>query len=75
MVIASGYVLSNYVVDSGTTLDVARDLDRRALGYDLSPTRKDIFRVDARKLPLENDSISILTLSVSISASDSPLRA
>jgi adenine-specific DNA-methyltransferase len=40
---------------SGTTLDVARDLDRRALGYDLSPTRKDIFRVDARKLPLENE--------------------
>jgi DNA modification methylase len=39
---------------SGTTLDVARDLNRRALGYDLKPTRKDIFRVDARKLPLEN---------------------
>ena len=38
---------------SGTTLDVARDLKRRALGYDLSPTRKDIFRVDARKLPAE----------------------
>lgn len=38
---------------SGTTLDVARDLDRRALGYDVEPTRKDIFRVDARKLPLE----------------------
>lgn len=39
---------------SGTTLDVARDLDRRALGYDLSPTRKDIFRVDSRKMPLED---------------------
>jgi DNA modification methylase len=39
---------------SGTTLDVARELGRRALGYDLSPTRKDIFRVDARKLPLED---------------------
>jgi DNA modification methylase len=38
---------------SGTTLDVARDLDRRALGYDVHPTRKDIFRVDARKLPPE----------------------
>jgi adenine-specific DNA-methyltransferase len=40
---------------SGTTLDVARDLERRALGYDLSPTRKDIFRVDARKMPLQNE--------------------
>jgi adenine-specific DNA-methyltransferase len=39
---------------SGTTLDVSRDLNRRALGYDLAPTRKDIFRVDARKLPLED---------------------
>jgi len=48
---------SELVVDcfcgSGTTLDVARDLKRRALGYDVHPTRKDIFRVDARKLPPE----------------------
>ncbi|MCA9294580.1 MAG: class I SAM-dependent methyltransferase [Phycisphaerales bacterium] len=39
---------------SGTTIDVARDLGRRALGYDLAPSRKDIFRADARKLPLED---------------------
>ncbi len=39
---------------SGTTLDVARDLGRRALGYDVEPFRKDIFRADARKLPLED---------------------
>jgi adenine-specific DNA-methyltransferase len=38
---------------SGTTLDVARDLGRRALGYDVHPCRKDIFRVDACKLPPE----------------------
>ena len=38
---------------SGTTLDVARDLGRRALGYDVHPVRKDVFRVDARKLPPE----------------------
>ena len=38
---------------SGTTLDVARDLKRRALGYDIAPHREDIFRADARKLPLE----------------------
>ena len=40
---------------SGTTLDVARDLGRRALGYDLQPTRADIFRCDARKLPLQDE--------------------
>lgn len=39
---------------SGTTLDVARDLDRRALGYDLQPQRRDVFAADARKLPLES---------------------
>ncbi|MCD8141142.1 MAG: hypothetical protein LUE17_15470 [Planctomycetaceae bacterium] len=40
---------------SGTTLDVARELGRRALGYDVNPTRPDIFRVDSRKLPLEDE--------------------
>jgi DNA modification methylase len=40
---------------SGTTLDVARELGRRALGYDVHPSRKDIFHVDARKLPLEDE--------------------
>ncbi|MBL8964530.1 MAG: hypothetical protein KF787_01275 [Phycisphaeraceae bacterium] len=58
-------VLSRYtretdlVVDpmcgSGTTLDVARDLRRRALGYDLAPSRPDIFRADARKVPIEDE--------------------
>jgi adenine-specific DNA-methyltransferase len=38
----------------GTTLDVARELGRKALGYDLAPQRKDIFRADARELPLED---------------------
>lgn len=40
---------------SGTTLDVARELGRRAVGYDLAPARKDVFRADARKLPLEDE--------------------
>ena len=48
---------NDLVVDSfagsGTTLDVARELGRRALGYDVHPQRKDIFKVDARKLPPE----------------------
>ncbi len=37
---------------SGTALDVARSLDRRALGFDISPQRSDIHRADARELPL-----------------------
>jgi SAM-dependent methyltransferase len=39
---------------SGTTLDVARDLGRRALAYDLQPSRPEVFRADARRLPLED---------------------
>ncbi len=42
---------------SGTTLDVARDLGRRALGYDVAShtRRSDIFNADARSLPLEDE--------------------
>jgi len=39
---------------SGTTLDVARDCNRKALGYDLNIVRDDVFRADARSLPLED---------------------
>ncbi len=39
---------------SGTTLDVAREMKRRALAYDLAPTRSEVFRADARALPLED---------------------
>lgn len=48
------YLVVDPMCGSGTTIDVARDLDRRALGYDINPTRDDIFRADARKLPLED---------------------
>jgi DNA modification methylase len=46
----------------GTTLDVARSLERRALGYDLLPQRKDIFRADARSLPVEDGKADFLFL-------------
>lgn len=61
---------------SGTTLDVARELGRRALGYDLAPTRPDIFRVDARHLPLEDEKADFVFLdppySTHIHYSDDP---
>ena len=37
---------------SGTTVDAARLLGRRALGFDLAPFRPDILPADARALPL-----------------------
>jgi DNA modification methylase len=46
----------DFVVDpmagSGTTLDVAADLGRRAMGFDVSPFRGDITEADARNIPL-----------------------
>jgi adenine-specific DNA-methyltransferase len=47
-------LIADPMCGSGTTMDVARELGRRAIGYDLAPIRKDIFRADARKLPLED---------------------
>ena len=49
-----GDLVVDPMAGSGTTLDVARELGRRALGYDIAPARPDIFRADARKLPLED---------------------
>ena len=47
---------------SGTTLDVAKDTRRRGRGFDLSPYRPDIERADARKLPVEKDSVRLVFL-------------
>lgn len=49
-----GDLVVDPMAGSGTTLDVARECKRRALGYDIEPFRKDIFRADARRLPLED---------------------
>lgn len=61
---------------SGTTLDVARELNRSALGYDVNVTRKDIFNCDARKLPLEEAKAAFVFLdppySTHIDYSDDP---
>jgi len=63
---------------SGTTLDVARDLKRRAQGFDIAPygEREDIIKADARKLPLENDAADFVFVdppySTHVDYSDSP---
>jgi DNA modification methylase len=45
---------------SGTTLDVCRDLDREAIGFDLVPSREDIRAADARSLPLKQQSVDLV---------------
>ncbi len=46
----------------GTTLDVARSLDRQARGFDVAPHRDDIERADARALPLADETVDFFFL-------------
>jgi DNA modification methylase len=46
----------------GTTMDVARSLEREARGFDVAPHREDIERADARALPLEDASVDFFFL-------------
>lgn len=41
---------------SGTTIDVCKEEDRKVIGYDIAPRRRDIIKNDARKIPLEDNS-------------------
>lgn len=38
----------------GTTLDVAHELNRKSIGFDIAPSRPDIEQADARDLPLSD---------------------
>ncbi len=51
-----GELVVDPMCGSGTTLDVAHDVNRKGRGFDLQPTRKAIVKCDARTLPLENES-------------------
>lgn len=45
---------------SGTTIDVCKAEKRRAIGYDISPARPDIIQNDARKIPLDDNSVDMV---------------
>ncbi|MEW6410211.1 MAG: DNA methyltransferase [Nitrospirota bacterium] len=45
---------------SGTTIDVAKELGRKVIGYDIAPYRQDIIQNDARHIPLEHDSVDFV---------------
>lgn len=45
---------------SGTTIDVAQDLDRRGIGFDVAPFRADIRQADSRKIPLKRESVDFV---------------
>lgn len=62
---------------SGTTMDVAKELNRRVIGYDIAPYRDDIIQNDARSIPLEDNSVDFVFIdspySDNIKYSDNPL--
>ncbi len=45
---------------SGTTLDVAKDLNRKGIGFDLAPYRADIQQANARHIPLKKESVDFV---------------
>jgi len=55
-----GDVVLDPMCGSGTTIDVAKDLKRRGVGFDLNPQREDIALADARELPVEAGSVDFV---------------
>ena len=45
---------------SGTTIDVAKELNRKVIGYDLNIVRPDIIKNDSRKIPLKDNSVDFV---------------
>lgn len=45
---------------SGTTIDVAKELNRKVIGYDINVVRADVIKNDARKIPLEDNSVDFV---------------
>lgn len=72
----AGDLVLDPMCGSGTTLDVAADLDRRGLGFDLAPSRPDIRGADARKLPLPDAHVDFVFIdppySTHVQYSDDP---
>jgi DNA modification methylase len=55
-----GDLVLDPMAGSGTTIDVCKDEGRRYVAFDISPTRYDIKRNDARSIPLADDSIDMV---------------
>jgi DNA modification methylase len=61
---------------SGTTIDVATELNRKIIGYDLNIVRDDVIENDARNIPLDSDSVDFVFIdppySDNVKYSDNP---
>ena len=73
-----GDVVLDPMCGSGTTLDVASELKRKPIGFDLAPppARRDVRQADARHLPLDNASVDFVFIdppySTHVDYSDDP---
>jgi DNA modification methylase len=61
---------------SGTTIDVASELGRKPVGFDLVPSREEIKQADARQIPLKDESVDFVFIdppySTHVDYSDDP---
>ena len=54
------HIILDSMSGSGTTLDVAKKLNRKCLAFDINPTRKDIKKADSANLPIKDNSVSMI---------------
>lgn len=54
-----GDLVVDCMAGSGTTVDVAREENRRVVGYDIAAIRSDIIQSDARDIPLEDECVDL----------------
>jgi len=55
-----GDVVLDPMAGSGTSVDVCKEEGRRCIAFDISPTRPEIKRNDARKIPLADESVDMV---------------
>ena len=55
-----GDLVVDPMAGSGTTLDVCNDEGRKCLAFDIAPPRKDVVQNDARKLPIEDNTVDMI---------------
>jgi DNA modification methylase len=55
-----GDLVVDPMAGSGTTLDVCKAEGRRCICYDIASTRSDVIQNDARKIPLDDNSVDLV---------------
>lgn len=55
-----GDIVLDPMAGSGTTIDVAEDEGRKAIGYDINPAHPKVIKNDSRTIPLKNNSVDMV---------------